>query len=392
MKYLFVLGSNPALSLAELATVFDPSKIVLINNDLVLLDIPEIEPKEVIKNLGGIIKIAKLEDILSDHSQIKEKALELIKKKNPTKQGKTRFGLSPYGKGFKNINKLGLGIKKALKEENINSRLVTSQEKNLSSVVAETNRLTSSGIEILLTKHQNKILLGKTLAVQDFKELSFRDYSRPARDSHSGMLPPKLSQIMINMANSKKKTESKVILDPFCGSGTILTEASLMGYKNLIGSDSSDKAIRDSQENLEWVMNKYGLKGVNYRLENIKVSELTKVLKKESVDMVVTEPYLGPQRGSIKVEKVVKELEELYSEALKQFSKILKKEGRVVMIWPVFQNGTKTINPDTADLKITPLLHTNLKLNQGLDLTDRNTIIYFRKGQRVWREIVALEK
>src|SRR6056297_2082779 len=391
MKYLFALGNNPALSLAELSAVFGGEKITLINNDLALLDIEKIDPGKTIKTLGGTIKIASLEKKLSDHSQIKTEALKLIKQKASAREGKIKYGLSPYGKGFKNINKLGLEIKKDLKRENINSRLVTSKEKNLSSVVVETNKLAGSGIEIILSKHQNKILLGKTLAVQPFKELSFRDYGRPARDSHSGMLPPKLAQILINLAGGGK-TEKKTVLDPFCGSGTILTEAALMGYKNMIGSDESDKAVQDTQKNLEWSKEKYGLENMEYRLENIKTEELDQFLNKESVDLVATEPYLGPQRGKIKTGQVVRELEELYSRSLKEIARVLKKGGQVAMVWPVFENGTKPIDPDIEELRILKPLPEKLGKNKKLITTSRNTIVYSREGQKVWREIVILQK
>src|SRR6056297_2354971 len=391
MKYLFALGNNPALSLAELSAVFGGEKITLINNDLALLDMEKIDPGKTIKNLGGTIKIASLEKKLSDHSQIKTEALKLIKQKASAREGKIKYGLSPYGKGFKNINKLGLEIKKDLKRENINSRLVTSKEKNLSSVVVETNKLAGSGIEIILSKHQNKILLGKTLAVQPFKELSFRDYGRPARDSRSGMLPPKLAQILINLAGLRDKKNS-VLLDPFCGSGTILTEAALTGYKNLIGSDSSTKAIRDTEENLNWTEKKFNLSKVNFQLFPVRAEEIAGKLKNASVDSIVTEPYLGPQRGKIDFPETVLELEKLYSQSLNELGKILKPGGKIVMVWPIFQKGGLTLRPELKNFKIKSALPENLKKNPSLNLTQRNTIIYKRPDQKVWREIVILQK
>lgn len=391
MKYLFVLGNNPALSLAELSAVFGGENVKLINNDLAVVDIEKIDSEKTIKNLGGTIKIASLEKELSDQSQIKEEALKLIKEKASTSVGKIKFGLSPYGKGFKNIHKLGLEIKKGLKEKNINSRLVTSKEKNLSSVVVETNKLTGPGIEIVLTKHQNKIFLGKTLAVQAFKGLSFRDYSRPARDSRSGMLPPKLAQILINLAGGRDKKDS-LLLDPFCGSGTILTEAALMGYKNIIGSDTSEKAIKDTEENLNWTKEKFGLNQINCQLLEIKAEKISLKIKPESVDLIVTEPYLGPQRGKINFKKTVSELEELYSKSLQELEKVLKPEGKIVMIWPIFQNGEQILEPKLKNFKIQSCLQENLEKNPSLKLTPRNTIIYHRPEQKVWREIVILKK
>lgn len=57
----------------------------------------------------------------------------------------------------------------------------------------------------------------------------------------------------------RKAKIGDVILDPFCGSGTILTEAMLINYKNLIGADISPKAINDTKKNIEWIIRNYEL-------------------------------------------------------------------------------------------------------------------------------------
>ena len=237
----------------------------------------------------------------------------------------------------------------------------------------------------------SKILIGKTGAVQDFKALSFRDYDRPARDSKSGMLPPKLAQILINLSGGE--TED-VILDPFCGSGTVVMEAALIGYKNILGSDISEKAVSDTRENIEWIKEKFSIKDVKLNIKNISATGLSRKIKVNSVGAIATEPYLGPQRGKIEIEKVAKELNELYTASITEFYKILKKGGRVAMIWPVFKTGRqdKQLSPQSKGFKTVNMIPEKLKNYQGIKLTDRNTIIYGRDNQRVWREIVVLEK
>jgi hypothetical protein len=42
------------------------------------------------------------------------------------------------------------------------------------------------------------------MALQDFESYSKRDYGRPARDPRTGSLPPKLAQILINLAEPNK--------------------------------------------------------------------------------------------------------------------------------------------------------------------------------------------
>lgn len=405
MKYFFVLGNNPTLSTAEISAVFPENQsLTLIDSILVLETSEKIDAEQVIKRLGGTIKIG---EIVSKISGERDNILEEAKKLLKPGDSKFKFGISYYGKNKFNIKPVGMEIKKYLKKRGISCRWVTSRplrrneseasESVLSSVVVEQNKLTKKGVEIILIKIPQSpftkggaggFLVGKTLAVQPFKELSFRDYGRPARDDRSGMLPPKLAQIMINLSGAET---DDIILDPFCGSGTILTEAMLKGHKNLIGSDISKKAIEDTKKNIDWIKNNYELSITNYQLFNKSSTELSRTIKLGSIDVIVTEPYLGPQRGKINIQEVKKELEDLYSKSLSEFKKILKPNGRIVMIFPVFRE-TNYINPNLNGFKIINPISENLQKYNTIKLTNRNTIVYGRPGQKVWREIVILQK
>lgn len=403
MKYFFNLGANPALSIAELSAVFGMEKISaekevkppagrLVSNNIFLLDIKEkINAQELIKKIGGTIKIGEIKSSIEHNlEKIKQEIIKIIDEKE--KDGKLKFGFSYYGNKKFNFLKMGLEIKKYLKEKNINSRLVTSKEKVLSSVVVEQNKLVAKGLEIVLIEDDNQILIGKTLAVQPFKELSFRDYGRPGRDDLSGMLPPKLAQIMINLSRPNTEISQAFLLDPFCGSGTILTEAMLMGYKKLIGSDISGKAIEDTQKNINWLKIKFPISDFQLQLYKLSAVEISKKIKLNSIDAIATEPYLGPPRGKIDFKDITQELNSLYTKTIKEFQKILKPGAKVVMAWPIFNNGRLFLNPDINKFKIIIPLPKNLASNKNLNLTQRNTIIYGRSGQKVWREIVILQK
>ncbi len=395
MKYFFVLGNNPTLSIAEITSVFSGSPEI-ISNQLFILDSQEnIQALEVIKRLGGTIKIGIIDSQADkrDYRKILKNILLMIKKKEII--GKFKFGISCYDVKTIKEKGLGLDIKRSLQEEGINCRWVTSSEATLSSVVVKQNNLIDKGLEIILIETNNKILIGQTLAVQPFKELSFRDYGRPARDDLSGMIPPKLAQIMINLANINP---DETILDPFCGSGTILTEAMLMGYKNLIGSDVSEKAINDTKININWIKNNFcplDKRGWgDFSFFHSSINDLSKYVQLESIDAIITEPYLGPQRGKIEIKQVLKELNNLYNKALIEFDKILKSDGCIVMIWPIFCLHQKQnhLNPLLNNFKIINPLPLELFNNKKIKLTDRNTIIYGRPNQIVWREIVILKK
>jgi len=358
--------------------------------------------------VGDELGQANLEKILSSLSGV------LPKEK---RDGKFKFGISVYGDLKLNEKKMGMEIKRILKENGISSRWVISKEKQLSSVVVDTNKLvTEKGMEVVIMRMGEKIFIGKTLAVQPFRELSFRDYGRPSRDDLSGMLPPKLAQIMINLAGVNKfaratrdgkdgmREDSEMasghekeikILDPFCGSGTILTEAMLMGFRNLVGVDIAEKAVEEKKKNVGRLKDKFDLRDVTPEIIKGSAADLSELIGAESVDAIITEPFLGPQRGHVDLRKIKKELEDLYSQALGEFKKVLKKDGKIVMIWPVFHRGEEWVqlSPEIDGFKIVnPLKDAGGFINISKGLTNRGTLIYGREGQKVWREIVVLEK
>lgn len=425
MKYFFILGSNPTISIAETMAVFSPleHRFQLVSKEILIMEAKEgIDAKEVIRQMGGVVKIGIVEKpfLKIKLKEILEAIFGLLK----PEEGKFKFGLSFYGNVDLNPKPLGMEIKKHLKESGVSCRWVVSKEKSLSSVVVEQNSLVGKGLEIVLIKGNNEFLLGRTLAVQPFKDLSTRDYGRPARDDESGMLPPKLAQIMINLARRKQAKaglEDQILLDPFCGSGTILSEALLMGFRNLIGTDKSPKAVSDTRKNMDWISRKFSVACENLKIKEADATRLSEEIERGSIDLIVTEPYLGPQRGKINLPEVIQELGKLYSETLGEFAKIMRKGGRVVMLFPVFmkyetpnqQAGNKNegkdgakrqvglrnklkeakgISPDLNGFKIVGPISEFFSNNQIIELTERGTMVYGRDGQRVWREIVILEK
>ena len=386
-KYFFTLGNHRDISIAEILAVLDVLEIKAKTNlgksgDVLFVETADdIDAAKMIRRLGGTIKIG----VVDNSCELDlESILEVIDQLPfPETESKLNFGISFYGKKKLNQKELGMETKKILKQKGHHCRWVTSREKTLSSVVVEQNKLIDSGLEIIIIETENCCLIGHTLAVQPFKELSARDYGRPARDDASGMLPPKLAQILINLASTK---ENKTILDPFCGSGTILTEAALIGHQSIIGSDLSIKAVRDSLKNFAWTKKENNLQQ-DVRLYNISATEASQAIRPNSIDAIITEPYLGPQQGFADIDKSKRELDELYTKALKEFQKLLKKNGKVVMIWPI-------LNADGRQVSVTPRIDGYDIINPPSPLYQggNNGMIYKRDGQRVWRRIVILEK
>ncbi len=361
----FVLGAHPELSAAEIRAVLHVSGTRV--GGVLLVDQVDASLPNLQNRLAGTIKIGSV--IGSLKSWNKDEAADLIRSMIPMNGGKVHFGISVYGERLtRNAEPLGLEIKKKLKEDGVSSRLVTSKEATLSSVVVEKNHLLTSGGEFVILEGKGEILIGQTETIQDFESWSKRDFGRPSRDAKSGMLPPKLARLMINL--SGVEPANAFLLDPFCGSGTILMEAGLMGFHEVVGGDISEKAIKDSGKNLRWIF------GEGHK-SDLRVSSAADLKLDGHVDVVVTEPYLGPpQRGGetkAQLENVGTDLEMLYLKTFKNIHSLMKPKAKLVVAFPTFHG----VNVMTKPLP-------------GFHLEER--FVYERAGQRVQREILVLTR
>ena len=167
--------------------------------------------------------------------------------------------------------------------------------------------------------------------------------------------------------------EGKTLVDPFCGSGRILVEAAEMGYK-VIGTDISNDQIADTQENLNFL-------GVDGQVLLHDATHLSEVVSQ--ADAIVTEPFLGkPNLRPDQVRFVAPGLEKLYLGSLKDWQKVLKPGGYVVMVFPIFK-GPKNEYRTSRVIDDKHLLGYN-QLTRGL--------VYSRPDADTKREIVVLQK
>ncbi|MFC1686961.1 TRM11 family SAM-dependent methyltransferase [Patescibacteria group bacterium] len=387
--YCFIPGSHPELSLAELHSVV--SGTFKDGGNYFLIDpLEELRAPELQFRLGGTVKIAVIDQSIqfSELPSIFD-INNLLGKYFAQSEDKITFGASIYGKKdnqlIKQIRRLGMQAKKELHANAFTARFVINDTGILSSVVVTKNHLIERGAEIIILNDGKKLHIGKTLTVQDFEEYSNRDYGRPARDTKRGILPPKVAQIMINLAEQKKDS---VIIDPFCGTGTILQEALRAGYQNLTGSDISDKAIKDTQRNLDWYAKQKEIKNT-VKLFQKDIRALSDEINQESVDGIITEPYLGPpllrKPGSEKLHRIMAELELLYNETFIVFERILKSQGKAVISLPFFK-----LEESEQHINIEKCLNgTSLQI---VVLGENKSLHYFRTDQIVGREIFILQK
>lgn len=364
MRYLFCLGREPVLGMAEIEAVLSLWGIPVLglhrHDKFLIVDIEgTLDGDLSMQRLGGTVKIALSIKKKEGVEWIEETIIDHLLATQTS--GKICFSISPSQK------KLFMTIKKKLSLGGRSARYI--EPKNTATVLH--NRLVEKQGDITIVGDD----IFSTIAVQPIEEYGERDYGRPARDVERGMLPPKLAKILINLAGVPT---SGTLLDPFCGSGTILMEAALMDYTNLIGSDISPKAIADTQKNTDWLRQKKDIKKTPALLVS-DVRGLPKKIPTHTIDAIVTETYLGkPLHGnesSDMIRKELKLLETLYIDAFKIFDTLLKPGGRAVVVLPAFRSGDGWIHASCA---------TSLK--------KRDSFFYARPDQWVGRDILIFEK
>jgi tRNA G10 N-methylase Trm11 len=407
IDYFFIWGSHPAISLVEVLSAFTrwgiSYKLIHSSVEASILHINEFLPEEFINQLGGTIKIGQILNIKNGKTISAESIAKFLTANS--QEEKIFFGISQYRLdnftrplNKKNIDTLAKNVKALLKKTH-RIRWVTSKDKNLSAVTVKKNKLIGTGAEIVLLCEKKKTWVGKTIAVQPFEEYSARDYGREVTDLKVGMIPPKLAQMLLNISGARTQD---VILDPFCGYGTILQEALLMGWHQVVGSDIAKTSVDGTKKNLLWLKKEFKLSSCIIRIFHSDARAISEHVREGYVNAIITEPHLGPAlRKRLTKENALaikNELEALYFLAFLDFAKFLRPGNRVVMVWPVFilssmKDGLLYVDllkklQNIGFVQAMPFKKELHMFEMGGEST-RDTLIYGRPNQRVWREIIS---
>lgn len=369
MSYLAILGNTPKLSALELGQDWTGGQVVMV------------EQQPDLARLGGTVKVAEtwltLPRQLNGIERIHAELERMV-----TSGKKLSFGFSVYAGSAEisttdikqythTLQRLGLEWKKQLRADGHSVRFVVSREPALSSVIVTREHLLKPPTDFIIVVRAADIVVGRTLAVQDYHDFSKRDYGRPGRNHLAGMLPPKVARMIVNIA--QPATQAR-LLDPFCGSGTILQEALTLGYHHVSGVDIAPKAIADTKKNLVW------LKLPSATLYIHDALQLETIIPPSSVDAIITEGYLGPIRTR-HIANIQRDLTSFYTSVWRSFAKILKPGGRVVMALPAWKQAHGTIT-----LPLTRIIPSNHFRAW------HEPILYGREQASVLRQIVFLEK
>jgi tRNA G10 N-methylase Trm11 len=411
MQSLLVLGRQPSLGLAELESLYGKDKLEVIADKAVIVDVDPC--LMAFDRLGGSIKFCKVLTKLetTDWKQVEKFLLKVSPDHSQQMpEGKMRLGISAIGfqLDLNQMHNTGLSLKKAIKKTGRNVRFVPNKTLELSSAQVLHNQLTGqTGWELVLIKVANQTVIAQTVKVQDIVAYTKRDRDRPKRDARVGMLPPKLAQIIINLATGKipeDKLESicdipagepiplpylnKTILDPFCGTGVLIQEAMLMGY-GVYGTDLEPRMVDYTTENASWLTIHFPASDKNSHFES---ADATSSHWQNRFDFVASEVYLGRPFTSMPdaevLSRTVGECNLILKKFLKNIHSQIQPGSRLCLAVPAWQ-----IKPN--QLKRLPLIDQIEDLGYKLvsfEHAGDDHLSYYRQDQIVARQLLVLTR
>jgi tRNA G10 N-methylase Trm11 len=313
-RYAFIFGRTPQLSLLELQAVapaFGLTVGTMLEHEIVEVSASEPLSSEDVDRLqnvlGGTIRIAELLRT-THHDGLLTEACALVEY-YAADEGKLTLGINTWSDSGRPFapQRLARDLKDRLAEAGRSVRVVTPQPpyNSLNAPQLIHNKLVGSAaseagraLDLVCIWSGNQWHLGFTRTVQNIADYSRRDFGIPYPDPVSGMLPPKLAQIMVNLGVDGDG--GLTVYDPFCGNGRIVLETMLLGL-NVLGSDIRPEQVEATQKNASWMSREYGLPELHP--DRVWQADATKgpgrALDEDFV--IVTEPYLGrPLRSPLK--------------------------------------------------------------------------------------------
>lgn len=386
MNYLFQFGFAPRLAALELDSYLKQRKIKyqkhpLSPEFLIITTKGTLDEVEAINSLGGTIRIASQVNRISatDQNSLQNQiSLLICGHLVRAKQKKPIFSVSSLSDQI-DTKVVSQSTKQILAQKDVSSRFI-SPESDLVQPIQFTDK---SVTEFICVNHQpDSLCLFQTQAVSDVISWQKRDRDRPVSDPEAGMLPPKVARMMVNLTLTQPPTPDTYILDPFCGSGTILAESLVLGA-SCVGIDIDLPAINASQQNLDWLTSTHQPKG-DFHLKHQDATTLKPFDLPAPITAIVTETDLGPNHSLSSQEIITtsKDLHALYSKFFQNLHHLVPINTRICIALPQFNH------PESV------------KINQNLIDTCENSgytliagpIVYSKPAARVKRAIFLLKK
>ena len=397
--HIAILGRQPALGMAELERVYGGANVRWFSDQAALVDSDSLT----VDQLGGSLKTGRVVMELSgDWRQANTKIIQHYSKAWTSFDGKITLGISAYSFNLsaREVQKTGIILKQSLKKAGVSLRLIPNTDPQLNTATSHHNKLglAPNKVELLIVRGRDgRIVVAESTGAQNITQLARRDQGRPKRDAFVGMLPPKLAQIIINLARVQPGAKPFVsdtgqdnvprLLDPFCGTGVILQEAALMGYA-VYGTDLSEKMIRYSEDNLAWLQNTYHLQ-VRRRLHE---GDAMTTTWQHPIASVACEAYLGQPFSAPpspeKLDQVKRNCNHIVTEFLKNIGDQIRPGTPLCIAVPAWRDakGNVTHLPLIKNLEQLGFVqHQFTQVRPG-------QLLYYREDQVVARELLVLVK
>lgn len=390
--HIAILGRQPAIGIAELEQIYGSSSVRWFSDVSALVDAPDFD----FDALGGSQKAGRVvAELTGDWRRVSMQIVKAYQEAWRTHEGKITLGISAYGFRVtsRDIQKTGLVLKSKLKSQGVSLRLIPNAETALNTATSHHNKLglSDNHVELLVVRASNgNVIVAESVGAQNITAIAARDQARPKTDAFVGMLPPKLARMMVNMSGltGVADVESRpVVLDPFCGTGVVLQEASLLGF-DTIGTDISQKMVDYSRTNLDWLSEKHNLSN------SIDISLGDAMTHKWSrpINAVVCETYLGQPFSAppspAKLEEVVGNCNHIIGSFFSNLASQLDAGTPLCVAVPAWRDsaGRFTHLPLLSQLEKLGYAQTNLKNVRPEQL------IYYRENQVVARQLLLLKK
>ncbi len=352
---LYIFGRNPELSLGELISRFHGIKSEFFIKKISRLGIIITSNNHIsIDNCGSILKkcnyISSFDDI---HDKSLRSTLEEFTS-NIYFEEKGYWTISEYNREENaNAHEISIQIhqeiKKSLKKSGIRKAFFFRGENDENARPRKLWRknILYNGLELIIWYNDNEFILFQTEQIIDIDGISRRDTERPHKRLLL-LLGLSLARSMINLISIESNKHQFPIYDPFCGMGSIVSEAYLIDVDSY-GSDIDISCVERSKGNLQWYSKnkkKFGKKKP-YDITKIFQMDITNPISdifQDKIISIVAEPnLLNPLQNfpSLKeADQMINQFKDNYISYLKGIHKILDDDGVCVLIFPQIHADT----------------------------------------------------
>ncbi|HYA55884.1 MAG TPA: DNA methyltransferase [Nitrososphaerales archaeon] len=296
-------------------------------------------PPKYIAELSGAHKCAPVTSVL-DSPSADMTALTGLMASNL--EAKSNVSLSGYEIGEDDYQDLVRSMLDGIREAGLKKVRLLRPEGN--ELLSE-RVLTREALDVIAFPYHGGFAVGPTAWVPDSAAMRQRGTRKPSPHSDIS-LSPRLARTLVNLAGLKP---GQILLDPFCGSGTILVEAYSKSLRCL-GVDNRASRVQEARENIRWSIG--GVTDRGYDIRKGDARDLSRMLRGTRVDAIVTEPLLLPQLHSRPKTSTAREMigasARVYNDALASMAESIQTEGRIVVVVPVIQ----TIEGDEVTLTL----------------------------------------